>query len=215
MYLMVCTRPDLAYSVSVLSRTLDCPSNQDIVRLKRVFRYIAGSASLGIQYTADESHELNCYSDADFGGCNKTGRSTSGVVVTYAGGAVSWLSQRQQITATSTTEAELVAANEAVKEIIWLSRLFGDMGCPQQVPTLQIDNQATIRLCHNPENHRRTKHIQVKYFFIREKILDGVLKVQYIPTEEQVADIMTKTLPRPRLECLMKKLGLFSSLLIK
>ncbi|XP_066906999.1 uncharacterized protein [Halyomorpha halys] len=76
MYLMVCTRPNLAYNISVLSRTLDCSSNQDIVRLKRILRYIIGSSSLGIRYTANGSRELSCYSDADFGGCNKTGHGS-------------------------------------------------------------------------------------------------------------------------------------------
>lgn len=208
MYLMIGTRPDLAYSVSVLSRTLDSPSAQDVMKLKRVLRYVKGTVNMGIVFSANRDSYLKCYSDADFGGCKKTGRSTSGVVVTFAGGAVSWLSKRQQLTATSTTEAELVAANEAVKEIIWLMRLFENMGCPKQVPVLQIDNQSTIRLCHNPENHHRTKHISIKYFFIREKVLDGVVKVEYVSTEDQLADIMTKVLPKTRLINLSSNLGL-------
>ena len=96
MYLMLGSRPDLAYSVGFLSRTLENPSATDIARLKRVFRYIAGTIDLGIVYRCNaEKGVFKCYSDADFGGCSKTGGSTSGVLVKYADGAVSWLSQRQ------------------------------------------------------------------------------------------------------------------------
>ena len=97
-----------------------------------------------------------------------SGRSTSGVVVTYAGGPITWLSQRQATVSTSTTEAEIVAANEAVKELIWLKRLFKEVINLNQTPSIQIDNTAAIRLAQNPEFHKRTKHIAIKHFFIRE-----------------------------------------------
>ncbi|GFX73992.1 retrovirus-related Pol polyprotein from transposon TNT 1-94 [Trichonephila clavipes] len=104
MYLMVGTRPDLAYSVGFLSRSLENPSAEDIVTVKRVFRYIAGTVGYGITYHATETKGvLHCYSDSDFGGCTKTSRSTSGYVMIYAGGAISWRSQRQAVVATSTT----------------------------------------------------------------------------------------------------------------
>ncbi|XP_055920226.1 uncharacterized protein LOC129951889 [Eupeodes corollae] len=110
---MVGTRPDLAYSVGFLSRSLENPTREDITRVKRVFRYISGTLDLGIEYRKDfKEGILECFSDADFGGCKSTGRSTSEVVIIYAGRAISWLSQRQAMVATSTTEAEIVAVNE-------------------------------------------------------------------------------------------------------
>lgn len=208
MYLMVGTRPDLAFSVSYLSRSLDCVTAEDVTRLKRVLRYIAGTINLGIIYRPDLNSSLKCYCDADFGGCCKTGRSTSGVVVMYAHGAISWLSQRQAMTATSTTEAELVAATDATKEIIWLTNLYYSMGWTIKLPVLHVDNQSTVKLTQNPELHHRTKHIKVKYFFVREKVLEGALQVQYVPAEMQLADLLTKPLPRPRLFALLKQLGL-------
>ena len=109
MYLMLGTRPDLAYSVGYLSRSLENPKSEDIMRVKTVFRYIAGTLKKGITYFQNyDVGILQCYSDADFGGCVQSGRSTSGVVIMYAGGAISWLSQRQAMVATSTTEAEIV-----------------------------------------------------------------------------------------------------------
>lgn len=208
MYLMIGTRPDLAYSVSFLSRTLETPTEEDVVRLKRVLRYVKGTYDLGILYHLNSRCTLECYSDADFGGCSTTGRSTSGVIIKYAGGAISWISKRQAITATSTTEAELVAVNEATKEIIWLKRLFRGMTKLENVPVLQVDNQATVKLVHNPEFHHRTKHIRIKYFFVREKVMEGELRVEYIPTENQLADIMTKPLAKPRLLYLCKMMGI-------
>ena len=209
MYLMLGTRPDLAYSVGFLSRSLENPSTDDVARVKRVFRYIAETIDLGIVYShKTETGKLECYSDADFGGCTKTGRSTSGVVVKYGGGAITWLSQRQALVATSTTEAEIVAANEATKEVIWLSRLFNEISRLKNVPILQVDNSAAVRLAQNPQFHRRTKHIAIKHFFIREKVIEGNLGIQQISTEKQLADIMTKPLPRTRLRILCDQMGL-------
>ncbi|KAG5872508.1 hypothetical protein JTB14_010483 [Gonioctena quinquepunctata] len=202
-------KENLAYSIGFLSRSLENPTAEDVAKVKRVFRYIAGTLDLGIIYRPNfKRGTLECYSDADFGGCTKTGRSTLGVVMIHAGGAISWLSQRQAMVATSTTEAEIVAANEATKEIIWLSRLFEGIIGLKHVPILQVDNSAAVRLAQNPEFHRRTKHISIKYFFIREKISEEKLGVQQIPTEEQIADMMTKSLPRPRLQVLCNQIGL-------
>lgn len=209
MYLMLGTRPDLAYSIGFVSRSLENPTQQDVVRVKRVFRYIAGTLDLGIVYRRDVDRGLlDVYSDADFGGCTSTGRSTSGVVVRYSGGAISWMSQRQPVVATSTTEAEIIAANEGAKEAIWLSRLFRGITHLKQVPVIQVDNAAAVRLAQNPEFHRRTKHISIKHFFIREKVTEGRLGVQQIPTGHQVADMMTKPLPKTRLKILSVKMGL-------
>ena len=209
MFLMTGTRPDLAYSVGYLSRVLDKPTTDDVIRVKRVFRYLAGTVTRGIVYKPDYSPgTLECYSDADFGGCTTTGRSTSGVVVSHAGGAISWLSQRQAMVATSTTESEIVAATEAAKEVIWLKRLFSDILKLKHTPVLQVDNSAAVKLAQNPEFHRRTKHIDVKYFFVREKVIDGSIDISQISTEHQVADVMTKPLDRVRLSRMCDKLGL-------
>ena len=209
MYLMMGTRPDLAYSISVLSRKLENPSKEDWIKVKRVFRYVANSKAKGIVYKSDyQSGVLESFSDADFGGCMQTGRSTSGVLVLYAGGAISWLSQRQAMVATSTTEAEIVAANEAAKELIWLKRLISEISSLKQIPIIYVDNSAAVRLAQNPEFHRRTKHISLKHFFIREKVLEEEINVQQISTEMQIADLMTKPLHKPRLLMLCEKMGL-------
>lgn len=208
MYLMLGTRPDLAYSVGYLSRHLDNYTCEDIQKLKRVFRYIAGSIDVGIAYNKEGPKLLECYSDADYGGCVTTGRSTTGVVATYAGGALSWMSQRQPTVSTSTTEAEIIAASEAAKEVIWLKRLFKDIINYKDIPIINIDNTAAIRLSKNPEFHKRTKHIDLKHFFVREKVTEGLLSTTQVSTENQLADMMTKPLPKSRLQYLCTRLNI-------
>lgn len=209
MYLMLGSTPDLSYTVSVLSRHLENPNREDWLKVKRALRYIAGTINKCILYKFDcEPGILSCYSDSDYAGCNDTGRSTSGAVFIYSGGAISWFSQRQSVTALSTTEAELIACSECAKEAIWLKRLFQEITSLNDVPIIFVDNIAAIRLTNNPEFHRRTKHISVRYFFIREKVLESQLKVMKVSTEMQAADLMTKPLPKSRLICMSALIGL-------
>ena len=126
----------------------------------------------------------------------------------YSGGAISWLSQRQTSVAISTTEAEVLAASEAAREVVWLNRLLSDIAGYSEVPEIQVDNEAAIRLAQNPEHHRRTKHILTRHFFVREKVIEEELSVKKVTTELQVADALTKCVYRPRLKLLMVKMGL-------
>jgi len=211
MYLMVGTRPDIAYSVSYLSRSLEKPTLDDVIKVKRVFRHIAGTVDKGITYRADGVTKgiMQCYSNSDFGGCRTTGRSTSGVVTMYAEGIITWLSQRQAKFATSTTEAEIIAATEAAEEVIWLQRLYKSLNITLiDVPVLQNDNSAAVKLAQNPEFHRRTKHIDLKNLFIREKVTDGTNYIAQISTNHQIADIMTKPFDKVRLKYLCDCMGL-------
>ncbi|XP_046402884.1 secreted RxLR effector protein 161-like [Ischnura elegans] len=145
MYLMLGTRPDLAYRVGFLLRTIENPTQADVVRVKRVFRYIEGTLDLGIVYRSNvDEGFLAIYKDADLGGCTSMGCSTSGVIIRYAGGAISWMSQRQAVVATSTTEAEIIAASEGAKEAFWLSRLFRGITQLIKVPVIQVDHSAVV-----------------------------------------------------------------------
>lgn len=209
MFLMCGTRPDIAYAVGVVSRTLEKPTEHDVVKVKRIFRYLKGTADKGIIYRNNTKKGiLECYSDADHGGDLQTGRSTSGVLCIYSGGPISWISQRQVSTAISTTEAEVVAASEAARESVWLKRVLQEFDVLKGTPVLQIDNEAATRLAQNPEFHRRTKHIRIRHFFVRELVLSGDIKVSKVDSEKQLADILTKPLFSTRIEQLCTSMGL-------
>ncbi|KAG5862532.1 hypothetical protein JTB14_022769 [Gonioctena quinquepunctata] len=172
------------------------------------YREAVGSTDLGIIYKPGAKEELKTFSDADHGGDDTTGRSTTGVLSMYADGAISWYSQRQTSVAISTTEAEIVAASEAAREIVWLKRLFEEIIVLRAVPTLMVDNEAAIKLAENPEYHRRTKHIHIRHFFVHELVLDSFIQVKKVSSEDQLADIMTKPLFKPRLQMLRNAMGL-------
>lgn len=206
-YLMVATRPDIAYAVGIVSRSLENPTKTDWLRVKRIMRYLKGTTTFGVTYgrTADNSRII-AYSDADHGGCTMTGRSTTGIVCYYGGGPVSWQSQRQGSVSMSTTEAEIVAASDATRELVWLKRIFSSLLDMEKSPLLFVDNEAAVKLAHNPEFHKRTKHIRIRHFFVREAVMNNEIEVERIGTEEQVADIMTKALPKPRFQILRSAL---------
>jgi hypothetical protein len=196
LYLATGTRPDISYAVSVVSQVLSKPTKRHWEMVKRIMRYLKGTADLGITYRhGHDQGVLTAYSDADYAGDTKTRRSTSGVVCQYMGGPISWSSQRQRSVALSTTEAELIAASEAAKEVIWLSRLLKEI-TTVTTSVLYVDNLSTVKLIKNPVYHKRSKHIEVRHFFVREKVADGVLNIEHASGTEQLADILTKPLPR-------------------
>lgn len=143
------------------------------------------------------------YSDADYAGDISTRRSTSGYVFLLGGNNISWCSERQKSVALSTTESKYIAASNAVKELVWLQRLLNELQ-PNDInePMFCMDNEGAIRLVRNPEFHKRTKHIDVRYHFIRERFQEGAFDLTNVPSDEQLADIFTKPLPKAKFECL-------------
>lgn len=149
------------------------------------------------------------YSDADYAGDSETRKSTSGCVFHLGSGTVSWASVRQQSVSTSTTESEYVAACQAIKELIWLKHLVVELLPNQTINAkLYMDNQSAIKLIKNPVFHKRTKHIDVQYHFVREKFQDDQFKLEYVNTENQLADILTKALIGKRHKYLCDLIGL-------
>lgn len=210
MYLATATRPDLAFAVSTVSEFLESPKASNWALVKRLFRYLKGTAKYGLLYRATSSQEdLNVYSDADFAGDVTTRRSRTGVLSIHAGGAVSWMSMKQKCVVLSTTEAEYVAACEGAKEAIWLHRLLSDItSVNSRCPTLYVDNASALKLAKNPEFHKRSKHIDVKFHFIREKCHEGKIRVQHVSSEHQLADMFTKPLSKTRFKFLCQEIGL-------
>ena len=189
------TRPDLSIAVNVLSHFAANPTKEHWGAVKRVFRYIQGSLNQGLVFRSDPEKEVTLigYSDADWAGDVGSRKSVNGYIFLLSGGVVSWRSQRQSVVALSSTEAEYVAMTAACKEMVWLRQLLEDMGFKQEPPTTLFgDNQSALSLAKNPAYHDRTKHVAIKYHFIREKVNAGDVKLVYCPTTDMLADGLTK-----------------------
>jgi|SRR5579871_5521089 len=216
MYLMLGTRPEIAFPISVASRYAANPTDNHISAVKRILRYLKGTLNYELVFRGSVS-PLVGYTDADWAGDKDTRRSTSGYTFNIGSGAISWSSKRQPTVALSTCEAEYMAQTQAAKEAIWLKGLLvelSDMHNNELNPSAVIlygDNQGAIALAKNPVFHGRTKHIDIQHHFVREKVDSGDICLEYIPTEQQIADGLTKPLPRDRFEAFRKALGVEQS----
>jgi len=224
MYLMLCTRPDIAFAVGVLSRYNNSPRASHWSAAKHLLRYVKKTAHLGLTLGPFSTNDLHpiLYSDADWAGDLDTRRSTGGYVCVLTTSsstgnpiqsAISWSSKRQQTVALSSTEAEYMALTQAAKEAIWVSRFLAELqGIPEnsQSPKtrIYIDNQGSIALAHNPEFHARTKHIAIQEHYVREKVTTGEIELVYLHTGDMIADCLTKNLSREKVERFRGEMGL-------
>jgi hypothetical protein len=197
MYAMVCTRLDIAHAVGVLSRYMSKPGKEHWTVVKRVFRYLRGTASYGLCYEGrlglDRVVDIHGFVDADWAGDLDRRRSTSGYVFNLFGGAISWMSKRQVVVALSTTESEYMAATHASKEAVWLQRLCSGIGLVQEAVRIECDSQSAIFLAKNPAYHSKTKHIDVQYHFVRDMIEEKKVSLMKVDTLKNVADSLTKS----------------------
>jgi len=212
MYAMLGTRPDIAYAVSSVSRYAANPTPAHMTAVKRIFSYLRGTIDLQLTFRG-ELTDLIGYSDSDWGGDPVTHRSTAGFVFNVGSGAISWSSKRQPTVALSTCEAEYQAQTQAAKEAVWLRSLLQDLNPTEQTTYATIiycDNQSAIALAKDPKFHPRTKHIAIQHHWVREKIAEQVVDLEYIQTNKQVADGLTKALPKDTFVAFREALGLES-----
>ena len=210
LYAAMATRPDIAHAVGVLGRFSASPNEAHATAAKRVCRYLKKTLDLKLVYTGQGVCETYGYSDADWASSLDDRHSTSGNVFMMAGAAVSWLSKRQATVALSTAEAEYMSLTSAVQEAVWMRRLLQALGVKLESLVIYEDNQGSIKMAHNPVLHSQTKHIDIRYHYIRETVAEGTVMLQYCPTKDMVADILTKPLGKGRFEILRGKLGLSS-----
>ena len=190
LYAATNTRPDISYATGMLCRTLTRPTPALLDAARRVLEYLHRTRTIGLRYVADDV-PLAGMSDSDWG----VKRSTSGYVFRYNQAAISWGSKKQPSVALSSCEAEIMAASEAAKEAIFLRDFLDELGYGSTDPTpVSLDNKGAIDLSYNPEHHVRTKHIDRRHYFIREKVEEMQLRVPYVNTTENLADFFTKPL---------------------
>jgi hypothetical protein len=188
------TRPDLAYVLSLISRFMERPTKLHQQAIKRVLRYLKGTAELGIFYKRGEE-KLMAYSDSDYAGDIDDRKSTSGYVFLLGSGAVAWSSKKQPVVTLSTTEAEFIAAASCACQSVWMHRILEKLGHEQNKCTVVFcDNSSTINLSKNPVLHAKSKHIDVRFHFLRDLTKDGVIKLEHCDSKDQIADIMNKPL---------------------
>lgn len=209
LYLTGCTRPDLAQAVGVLSRFMSAPTDEHMNAAKQVLRYLAGTTTLGLKFTKGDN-VLVGYCDADYAGDIDKRKSTSGYVFLLNGAAISWASKLQPTVALSTCEAEFVAAANAEKELLWIRTLLSDFTGHIEPVKLFGDNQGALKLIQHPHSHQRTKHIDIAYRFIQDRVERGELICEYIETAKMVADCTTKAVPLAKLTENVRDMGITS-----
>jgi hypothetical protein len=220
MYSAVSCRPDIAHAVQKLSQAMQAPTQQDVLAAKRVFRYLAGAKDIGLIFGSRCSQlldtrgrrnpfrlEVCAFADADWANDKADRKSITGWVAKVNGDPISWASKKQRTVAQSTCEAELYAEAAAMQEVLWLRGLLAELGLHTQTGSpVYGDNQSTLAISANGIKGERTKHVDVKYHFITETVERGDVKLRWIPTAEQQADIFTKPLAAPAFERLRQLL---------
>ncbi|KAM1157994.1 hypothetical protein ACFX1X_028850 [Malus domestica] len=204
------TRPDLSFAVNQVCQFLHCPRDTHFQAVKRILRFLKGSVVQGLWFKKG-SLQLTAFSDADWAGCVFYRRSTSGYCVYLGPNLISWSAKKQATVARSSTEAEYRSLALTAAELTWICKIFKDITFPlSHTPTLWCDNVSAISLASNLVFHARTKHVEIDYHYIRELVLAGLVKVLYVSTEHQIADIHTKSLSKARFHFLQSKLSLGS-----
>ena len=203
------TRPELSYAVHVLSQFMQNPNVEHMDAARRVLRYIKGSPGQGLLLKANSSLQVQAYCDSDWGACPLTWHSLTGYFVTLGGSPVSWKTRKQTVVSRSSAEAEYLSMAATTSELVWLKSLLASLGVFLSEPMkLYCDSQAAIHIAKNPVFHERTKHIEIEFPFVREKIHSGDLEVLYVSTKQQPADIFTKAFGRDQFRYLRSKLGI-------
>ena len=192
---------DIATAVGMVARHIERPGKTHWNAVKRILRYLKGTVTHGLVYRNngnDKNIALNVFCDADWAGDAEKRKSTSGFVAMIANGAVAWKSVRQECTALSSVEAEYVAAATAAREVVWLRRFLNELGYQQAPTIMRIDNEGARELATNAMISARTKHIELRYHYIRECINNNDIELIHCSSRENTADIFTKALPEPR-----------------
>jgi hypothetical protein len=209
------TRPDIAYAVGFVGRFLEQPHEEHIAAVKYILRYVAGTLGHGLFYRrkqeGGDGGRLIGFSDSDFAGDVDDRKSTTGVLYYLGHSPITWQSNKQKVVVLSSCEAEYIAARSGACQGVWLARpLKGLLGSESGAPVPKVDNKSAIDLSKNPIHHDRSKHIEVKYHYIRECVEGGKIVLEQISTKDQLADIMTKSLDRVLFQELRDRVGVIN-----
>jgi len=199
---LTASRPDIMFSVCLCARFQAKPKESHYVAAKRVLKYLKGTTEVGLWYPSEVTLNLVGYSDSDFAGYKVDRKSTSGTCHLLGSSLISWHSKKQACVALSTAEAEYIATGRCCAQTIWLKHQLSDFGLNLSKISLLCDNTSAINLTKNPVQHSRTKHIEIRHHFIRDHIMNGDCEIQFVDSENQLADLFTKPLNKERFNIL-------------
>ncbi|CAJ2652309.1 unnamed protein product [Trifolium pratense] len=205
---LTASRPDIMFVVGVCARYQSEPKMSHLTQVKRIFKYVNGTCGYGILYSHGNNSTLVGYCDAYWAGSVDDRKSTSGGCFFLGSNLVSWFSKKQNSVSLSTAEAEYIAAGSSCSQLLWTRQMLKEYSVEQDVMTLYCDNLSAINIFSNPIQHSRTKHIDIRHHFIRELVEEGIVTLEHISSEEQLADIFMKALDANQFEKLRGKLGI-------
>ncbi|GJS15217.1 hypothetical protein Tco_0409689 [Tanacetum coccineum] len=212
MYL-IASRPDLTFSVCMCARYQSKPTEKHLHAVKRIFKYLRGTVNRGLWYPKDSSIALTSYADTDHVGCQDIRRSTSGCMQLLGDRLVSWSSKRQKSAAISSTKVENIALSSCCAQVLWMRSQLTDYGLGFNKIPMYRGNKSDTAFCCNNVQHSQSKHIDIRFYFIKEQVENEVVELYFVNTEYQLADIFTKALGRERFEFLINKLRMLSLML--
>jgi len=205
------TRPDISFSVNKVCQFLHSPTSVHWSAVKRILRYVKGTLDMGLKIRKSKSMLVSAFSDADWAGCVDDRRSTGGFAVFLGPNLISWSSKKQPTVSRSSTEAEYKSLANATAELMWIQKLLDELKIAHQpVARLWCDNIGARYLSANPVFHARTKHIEIDFHFVRERVAQKLLDIRYIHTSDQLADGFTKPLATPKMKTFRHNLNLVS-----
>jgi hypothetical protein len=205
------SRPDIMLSVCMCARFQAEPKEVHLRAVKRILRYLVYTPKFGLWCPRGSTFDLIGYSDANWAGCKIDRKSTSGTCQFLGRSLVSWASKKQNSIALSTAEAEYIAAGHCCAQLLWMRHTLRDYGYKLTKVPLLCDNESAIRMADNPVDHSRTKHIAIRYHFLRDHQQRGDIEIAYINTKDQLADIFTKPLDEKTFTKLRYELNILDS----
>nr|GEV66546.1 retrovirus-related Pol polyprotein from transposon TNT 1-94 [Tanacetum cinerariifolium] len=204
------SRPDIIFSTCMCARYKANPNEHHVSAIKRIFRYLKGTINLGLWYPKDSGFDLTAYSDADHAGCHLDRKSTSGSIKFLGDKLECWSSKKQNYVPISTAEFEYVAVSSCCAQVLWMRTQLTDYGFFYDKVPIYCDSKSAIAISCNPVQHTRTKHIDLRYHFIKDHDEKGTIELFFVGTEYQLANLFTKSLPEARFKFLVEKLGMMS-----
>ncbi|KAI3700031.1 hypothetical protein L2E82_44644 [Cichorium intybus] len=207
---LTASRPDIMFSTCVCARYQANPMESHAIAVKRIFKYLKGTPSLGLWYPANSDFQHNAFTDSVYGGCRLDRKSTCGSCQFLGGRLVSWTSKKQSCVSTSTAEAEYVAAASCCSQVMWMQTQLRDYGYKVSQIPIFCDSTSAIAISHNPMQHSMTKHIDIRYHFLKDNIQKGHIELHFINTEDQIADVFTKALDETKFQYFLGRLGMLN-----